>query len=205
MAGKQAKILNDHQLGLVLAEIENHRYAIRDRVLVLLSYKAGLRAGEIAKLRRRMVMNSAGEVGDMIHIEDNIAKKKSGRILPMHPELRLAIIDYFRITSICSPEDPLIVSERCLGEDAVDITEKTCMKPKSIGYFFYKLYRKIDLVGCSSHSGRRTFGTKSARKIHDAGGSLKDVQQLMGHRNLTTTQKYIEGDEDAKRDLMKLI
>lgn len=37
------------------------------------------------------------------------------------------------------------------------------------------------------------------------GGSLHDVQQLAGHASLQTTQRYIEGDSDAKRKLVSLI
>jgi integrase len=63
----------------------------------------------------------------------------------------------------------------------------------------------IGLAGCSSHSGRRTFITRAARKITEAGGSLRDVQQLAGHASLAMTQRYIEGDSDAKRKLIALI
>jgi integrase/recombinase XerD len=53
--------------------------------------------------------------------------------------------------------------------------------------------------------GRRTFITSVATKIVDAGGSLRDVQELAGYSSLATTQKYIQGDTAAKRNVMKLI
>ena len=59
--------------------------------------------------------------------------------------------------------------------------------------------------GCSSHSGRRTFITRAARLVHKAGGSLRDVQLLAGHRSIQTTQRYIDGDSDAQRKLVSLI
>jgi integrase len=62
-----------------------------------------------------------------------------------------------------------------------------------------------DLAGCSSHSGRRTFITRAARLVHKAGGSLRDVQLLAGHRSIQTTQRYIDGDSDAQRRLVSLI
>ena len=45
---KQAKTLTDRQIKRVLIEVATHRYPERDRVMVLLSVKAGLRAKEIA-------------------------------------------------------------------------------------------------------------------------------------------------------------
>lgn len=46
--GKQAKVLTDRQLNAVLAAVESRRYPLRDRVMVLLSVRAGLRAKEIS-------------------------------------------------------------------------------------------------------------------------------------------------------------
>ena len=49
------------------------------------------------------------------------------------------------------------------------------------------------------------FITRAARKASEAGGSLRDVQQLAGHASLGMTQRYITGDSDAKRTLIQLI
>ena len=67
------------------------------------------------------------------------------------------------------------------------------------------MYAALGFAGCSSHSGRRTFITRAARKASEAVGSLRDVQQLAGHASLNMTQRYIEGDSDAKRKLVNLI
>jgi integrase/recombinase XerD len=79
------------------------------------------------------------------------------------------------------------------------------MKARSIVIWFSRAYRAIGLDGCSSHSGRRTFITRAARLVHKAGGSLRDVQLLAGHRSIETTQRYIDGDSDAQRRLVSLI
>ena len=79
------------------------------------------------------------------------------------------------------------------------------MQPIAIVAWFARAYRAIGLMDCSSHSGRRTFITKAARLVHRAGGSLRDVQVLAGHRSLLTTQRYINGDTDVQRHLVALI
>ena len=65
--------------------------------------------------------------------------------------------------------------------------------------------RPLGFSGASSHSGRRTFITKAAKEIVEAGGSLRDVQELAGHASLATTQRYIQGDTEAKRKVVALI
>ena len=76
------------------------------------------------------------------------------------------------------------------------------MTPLSIVVWFNRAFRNIGLHGCSSHSGRRTFITRAARLVHKAGGSLRDVQLLAGHRSIQTTQRYIDGDSDVQRKLV---
>jgi integrase/recombinase XerD len=53
----------------------------------------------------------------------------------------------------------------------------------------------------SSHSGRRTFLTKLSIK----GVSARVLQELAGHRNLATTQRYIDVNDEMKRNAIELI
>jgi integrase/recombinase XerD len=79
------------------------------------------------------------------------------------------------------------------------------MRPGSVVNWFRQLYREIGLKGCSSHSGRRTFITNAARLVFRTGGSLRDVQQLAGHRSIEQTQAYIDASARAKRRVIDLI
>jgi integrase len=191
MAGKQAKVLVDHHVQALLAYSQASRYPARNRVIVLLSVKAGLRAGEIANLTWPMVLDPSGEIASYIELHDGAAKNRSGRRVPLHDDLREALVRWREISD--GPRH-VVVSERGGG-----------LTPSSIANWFSAAYRHLGLAGCSSHSGRRTFITRAARLVHKAGGSLRDVQLLAGHRSIQTTQRYIDGDTDAQRRLVALI
>jgi integrase len=191
--GKQAKVLSEGQIKAALASLESSRYPLRDRVLFLLSTKAGLRAKEIAKLQWWMVTDAEGILSDCINLDDQASKGNSGRTIPMHKQLIHALSE---LQQACTThaEDFVIVSER--GSQ---------MQASSVVKWFQRLYESLAFDGCSSHSGRRTFITNAARKVSLVGASLRDVQQLAGHSSLNTTQRYMEGDSEAKRKLIALI
>ena len=191
----QAKTLTDRNIADCLRLIENHRNPLRDRAMFLLSVRAGLRAGEIATLRWGWVTDADSEVADEIEIPDDFAKKGGGRRIPMAEDLRGALVALNGARGDkARPQWPVIYSERGRG-----------LSPNVVAQWFLDLYKRAGLTGCSSHSGRRTFLTRAARKISEAGGSLKDVQELAGHRSLASTQVYIEGSEDAKKRVVNLI
>jgi integrase/recombinase XerD len=193
MAGKQAKVLGRQQVRAALHRARRGRYPQRDCVMILLSIKAGLRAGEIAKLTWPMVLDADGRLGHRIELHDSAAKKRSGRSIPLHPELRRGLLELRRQTGT---DGAVIQSERGRARG---------LRPSSVVNWFRWLYRQLGLNGCSSYSGRRTSITNAARLVSKAGGSLCDVQQLAGHRSIEQTQAYIDARARAKRRLIELI
>jgi integrase len=191
MPGRRAKILSKDNCSDMLTFASTTRYAVRNRLMVLLSIKAGLRAVEIANLTWEMVLTATGDIGSAIELHDRAAKKSGGRLIPIHPKLRQALTD---LRGPDKAVGPVVRSQ--LGGPMTSV---------SIVNWFAKAYRTIGLQGCSSHSGRRTFITRAARLVHNAGASLRDVQLLAGHRSIQTTQRYIDGDTDAQRKLVSLI
>lgn len=191
--GKQAKILNRSQVEAVLNHISGRRYGLRNQVIFLLSIRAGLRAKEIAALRWSMVVGADGEVGEYIHLTNDASKGQSGRIIPINKQLRASLVELLE-QGRGSPTAYVIRTER---------SDRT--SAQAIVNLFQRWYRDLGLIGCSSHSGRRTFITNAARKISTVGGSLRDVQSLAGHTSLQTTQRYIEGDAEARRRVVELV
>lgn len=190
MPGRQAKLLTEPIQRRALAHLARRPDALRDRTILLLSTRGGLRAGEIAGLRWSMVLDAGGRVGHSLVVPDAIAKKGGGRRLPLHPELRRALQTLARAEPT---RGPLVPSRRNGGH----------LRANSVVNWFVQLYAEIGAEGCSSHSGRRTFITHAARQAHRAGASLRDVQLLAGHRSIEITQGYIDGDSDAQRRLVR--
>ena len=193
---KQSKVLNKTQVASVRSHLKSGRNALRNDTIFLLSVKAGLRAKEIAALKWIHVLNGDGTLNDTLHLPDSASKGRSGREIPIHKEILTNLKTLLQTASKrnFSPEDHVIRTERSRSTSAQVIVN-----------FFQSLYTRMGYVGCSSHSGRRTFITECARKISTVGGSLRDVQYLAGHSSLQTTQRYIEGSSESKRKLIGII
>ena len=193
MPRQRARVLVPEDVRRLSAHVVHRRYPERDAVIILLSFNAGLRACEIAGLSWTMVLTSDGRIAETATISGTIAKGKRPRALPLAPALRGALRKLHR--SMGRPATgPVIRSERGAH-----------MTPRGIVNWFAAIYAELGYVGCSSHSGRRTFITRAARLIGKTGGSLRDVQELAGHAALTTTERYIEGDRAAQRKLIALL
>jgi len=198
MAGnvrKHARDLTPKDVQRLLDHVASEgRNQTRNRLMVLLSVYSGLRASEIANLRWRMVLDQEGGVSDVLTLENSAAKKLSGRLIPLKAEVRKTLMEY---RAECGNTEPksYILSRQQGGR----------LQPQSIINWFRSIYSQIGLEGASSHSGRRYFVTIAARKIFEAGGSLRDVQDLAGHRSIATTQLYIARNSEAQRKVVDLI
>jgi integrase/recombinase XerD len=104
--GKQAKIVSPTQERAIQGYLDTTRYPHRDRVMFLLSMKAGLRPKAMASLTWAMVTDATGQVGETIHLENRASKGKTGgRTIPMHPDVQaaLATLQTARGDGSCTP------------------------------------------------------------------------------------------------------
>src|ERR1700691_2684775 len=136
MSGKQAKILSEQQVEDLLFFAKTTRNPDRNRVIVLLSVKAGLRAAEIANLTWDMVTDPMGNVSPRIELRDHAAKMRSGRTIPMNALVHDALV-VWRAKS--SSNGPVVASER-----------GSKMTSLSIVIWFARAYEALGLEGCSS-------------------------------------------------------
>jgi integrase/recombinase XerD len=194
---KQAAYLNEKQVKNALARTRDYRNALRNRAVVELTVYAGLRAKEVASLRWEHILDEDGEVGEVLRLTNDASKGKSGGLVPLNSTLR-ETLGKLRELAIGNGGDglgsPVIVSER-----------GAAMQRQSIVNLLRAHYQRCDIQGASSHSGRRTFITNVARRISVAGGSMRDVQALARHANLQTTQRYVEENSEAQRQVVEML
>jgi integrase len=195
----KAKTLSDAQLRALLHYVESETaFPERNRVVVLLSFKAGLRAKEIACLTWGMVTDTEGTLAAAMSLVNCATKGRSGRVIPLHPELRAALEVLHQHESAngrISP-DGFVLALKKGSTDPVT-------RSNSVQFLFKDWFAKLGFQGASSHSGRRTFITRAARKISEVGGSLRDVQALAGHASIQVTQGYVDADPEAQRKLVE--
>lgn len=209
----KAQILTPELLDHLLHHIQaTSRDPLRDYAIVLFSFKAGLRAGEIAGLSWRDVTDprnrvgrqarnpTTGEMEAYFEVPNGIAKKGHGRMIPMHPAL-LATLEALQkhMGLDAQPDDPVIRSLN-LGRE----NYSPRISANTLVVYIKDLYLRAGLQGCSSHSGRRTAITQLAQTANKHGCSLFDVQQYAGHANIGTTETYVELSPNAGRMVRSL-
>lgn len=197
--GKQSKTLNKSQIEMIRIYLRSKRNGLRNETIFLFSVRGGLRAKEISQLSWKEVCDSGGEVSDHIRLTDRSSKGKSGRIIPLNKDLRRNLIELLDNQRKTYRSFNIETSFVVRTERSPFTTSQTVVN------MFYGWYQRLGLLGCSSHSGRRTFITETSKKISLVGGSLRDIQMMAGHKSLQTTQRYIEGDSDSQRKVVDML
>ncbi len=131
-----AKVLEPADVRLLLKHAVGLRYPERNRVMILLSFKAGFRACEIAGLRWPMILSSDHNLSAQIIVSRDIAKGGSARMIPMHDELRRALKALHR-ASHQPRSGNVITSER-----------GACLSPGSVVNWFSQAYSALGMGGC---------------------------------------------------------
>jgi integrase len=193
MTTNRAEILTPKQIDKVVVYIREC-----SELMFLLSHLAGLRVSEIVKLDiDSAFLDVEGRVparqeNRYVTILATVGKKANSRVIPMHPRIADAIKAYMKKY----PKLNYVAFAPRKRRARASVP--------NITVWFWSLYRKLGMQNCSSHSGRRTFATRTARVLNDHGQSLRDLQVLMGHSRMETTQVYIEPTYRTHNMIMSL-
>ena len=189
---KQAKLLTQAERKRVDAVISALRYSARNRAIFAVSFFAGLRACEIATLKVGDVFEGNGAVRDTIYLAAGQTKGDKANTVLVSKRLAKALSAYAATYPhhISKPNAPLFFSAKRGGFSAQTIVN-----------LFARFYVLAGIKGASSHSGRRQFLTEPA----DKGVNVRVIQALARHKDISTTQRYIDYNESKLRNAIELV
>ena len=190
----QAKVLSEQEFKRALAVIAKRRHAERDRLALLLTHWAGMRVCEVAALTLDRVLGPDGTVLDEFRLDTDQTKGSRGRTVLINNRLKREISIFLKSRPACASDAPLLFSQKAKKGSQGFSANTLCQLINSI-------YREAGIIGATSHSGRRGFITELAN--HSVG--IKVIMELAGHRQLGTTQRYINVTPEQKRQAVELI
>jgi integrase/recombinase XerD len=191
-AMSQAKTLTPQELRRVLDYVATRKHAARNRAMLLATHFAGMRVGEVAALRVDDVVDKDGNVRDEIRLDADQTKGNRGRVVMVGDKLRKELTKYIAICKPAHRDNKLFYTQKRMREG---------FNANTLTQHFHHLYRAVGIEGASSHSGRRSFITNLASK----GVGVRVLMTLAGHRNIGTTQAYIDVNANQLRAAVELV
>lgn len=151
--------------------------AARDTAVLLLLYGSGLRISEALAIVRKDAPTAERE---MLRV---VGKGGKERLVPVLPVTRDAIARYMALCPYpLKPDTPLFLGAKG-GR----------LSPRIIQLLLEKLRATLGLPDTATpHALRHSFATH----LLSAGADLRQIQELLGHASLSTTQVYTEVDRD---------
>ena len=187
---RQAQVLNEKDKQRILAYVAKHTHSVRNRSMLMLSWLAGMRVGEIAALRFEDVVDASGEVRNQIQLSAEQTKGNEARTVLISTQLKQELTNYTNTyKTMPNPQLPFIASKTGKAFSANGLCQR-----------FIKLYVAAGVDKATSHSGRRTFITNLANK----GVNVRVLAELAGHKHISTTQRYIELNEEVLKAAVEL-
>jgi integrase/recombinase XerD len=189
---KQAKVLTAQEIRRVLDYLSTRPHAVRNRAMFLTMLYAMLRVKECAALRYEDVLDVEGKIKSEFYLTAEQTKGRKGGTVFVSEKLRKELQAYVRAVPPKALSDKLFYSQKRPSEG---------WNSNTLCQFFHHLFRECAISGASSHSPRRTGITNLA----DKGVSVRVLQSIARHANISTTQCYIDVNDAMKRKAIELV
>jgi len=158
-------VLSREEIDRILQNVRNNKH----QIMISLAYGAGLRVSEVVKLK----VQDVDFCQSIIFIRQSKGKKDRVTILPK--KLEKDLVEFFRYKN---PNQYFFESQR-----------GGALTSRTIQIIFKKAFLKTGInKDATFHSLRHSFATH----LIENGVSIRYVQELLGHRDISTTQKYTQ-------------
>ena len=192
LMSKQAKTLTPQEIRRVLDYVATRAHAERNRAMFLTLLYGMLRVKECAALRYADVLDAEGNIKAEIYLTAEQTKGSKGGTVFVSEKLRKELQTYVRATPYKEITDKLFYSQK---------RPKEGWNSNTLCQYYHHLFKNCSISGASSQSPRRTGITNLA----DKGVSVRVLQSLCRHANLSTTQCYIDVNDAMKRKAIELV
>ena len=180
---KGTRPLDNNEITLVSACFDG-TFAIRNRGIFMLGVSTGGRISELLSLTIGDVYQNEKPVTDLLFDKSVVKGGEVSRAVPVNLDGRLAIaqlVDWHRERFGTAPASrPLFPSRQ--GKAPQPMSRRTAHNVLKAAFVAAGLNGHL-----ATHSLRKSF----AQRVYDRSGDIFMVQELLGHRNVATTQKYL--------------
>lgn len=183
----QARTLTDREFHKLLEVVSQFRHGKRSQLMLQMTHWAGFRVGELAELKVTDLLDGDGQVKEQVLLQSHQTKGSKARVVFLPAKLRGCVADYMKGQG----GDGWLFTSQKREKFSANTLQATMTG----------LYERAGFTDCTSHTGRRSFLTKLATQ----GVTARVLQELAGHKNLATTQRYIDVNDDMKRSALLLI
>ncbi len=175
---KSLKFLGrDHLRELMNAVDISDEKGLRDRAILELLFSTGLRVSELCRLNRDQMNFKTAEFGV-------IGKGGRARVVFLSDSAIFWLQKYFDMRE--DNFQPVFI-RYAKGVDPINQGERMRLTPRSVERIVEKYVRKAKLpIKISPHGLRHSFATD----LLSNGADLRSVQEMLGHKNISTTQIY---------------
>jgi len=192
---RSLKFLDRDQLERLLAQPDISKdHGLRDKAIMELLFSTGLRVSELCKLNRDQINLERGEFGI-------IGKGGRARVVFLSDRAKLWLSRYFEKRH--DSFNPIFIRMR--GSQKPDLEagpngEKMRLTSRSVQRIVEKYVRRARLpIKATPHALRHSFATD----LLSNGADLRSVQELLGHKNVATTQIYTHVTNQQLREVHK--
>ena len=187
---KRALTLNEQQYRYAITFCNTRKHTLRDQTIIHISFLAGLRAIEIAALCVGNVYDERGRARSQFTITQAQTKGDSARTIYVNKKLMRILDVYHTLVAGRSASAPLFMTQM-----------RTRFSANTMCQLFLQIYKDCGLKGATSHSGRRTYITKSA----NAGINVRLLAELAGHKHISISQRYIDVNDTQLAHAVELL
>lgn len=186
----QAKTLTPAEVEHMLQYVAQHSYPLRNRVMFLTGLWSGMRVGEIASLTVGDIMNVDKTIKAEVRLTAEQTKGRQPRTVFLPQKLRDELAGYMALRTNAQLHHPVFIT-----------AGRRAFSANVMAQHFHHLFKRAGIAGASSHSMRRTFITTLATK----GIGVRVLASLAGHRSIAVTQRYIDVNDEMKRNAVELV